>query len=65
MALQKRKHSQARRDKRRTHWKLSVAALTKCPQCSGALRPHCVCPHCGFYRGRHVIQIAKGEPAAS
>lgn len=65
MALQKRKHSQSRRDKRRTHWKLAVAALTKCPQCGATVRPHHICPHCGSYRGRQVIQIGKKEPAVS
>lgn len=61
MALPKRKHSQARRDKRRSHWTLSVTGLTRCPQCAQAIRPHHVCPHCGYYRGRQVIEVAKEE----
>ena len=67
MALPKRKHSKARRDKSRTHWKLTVASMTKCPQCAQPVRPHHACPHCGYYRGRQVLVIAqkksKGEPA--
>ena len=59
MPLPKRKHSQARRDKRRSHWKLPVASLTHCPQCAKAILPHQVCPYCGFYRGRQVLEIAK------
>lgn len=63
MALPKRKHSKARRDKSRTHWKLTMPALTKCPQCARIIRPHHVCPHCGYYRGRQAILIAE-KPAA-
>ena len=63
MALPKRKHSKARRDKSRTHWKLTVASTTKCPQCAQPVLPHRVCPHCGSYRGRQVLVIAKKKPA--
>ena len=58
MALPKRKHSKARRDKSRTHWKLSVPSITKCPQCAQPVLPHHVCTHCGYYRGRQVILVA-------
>lgn len=57
MALPKRKHSKARRDKSRTHWKLAVPHLTKCPQCARAILPHRVCPFCGHYRGRQVLAV--------
>ena len=57
MALPKRKHSKARRDKSRTHWKLAVASITKCAQCAKPVLPHHVCVHCGYYRGRQVIQV--------
>ena len=59
MALPKRKHSKARRDKSRTHWKLPAPSLTKCPQCAQPLIPHRVCAKCGFYRGRQVLVIAE------
>lgn len=65
MALPKRKHSQARRNKRRANWNITLTTLTRCPQCGGAVRPHRVCPHCGSYRGRQVVTVAKEEPAAS
>ncbi len=57
MALPKRKHSKARRDKSRTHWKIKVLSLTTCPQCAKAIIPHRVCPQCGYYRGRQVVLI--------
>ena len=63
MALPKRKHSKARRDKSRTHWKLAPASMTKCPQCARAVAPHRVCTRCGYYRGRQVIVIAEKKPS--
>jgi large subunit ribosomal protein L32 len=57
MALPKRKHSKARRDKSRTHWKFALPNLTKCPQCARSIQPHRVCPFCGQYRGRQVLVI--------
>lgn len=37
----KRKHSQARRDKRRSNvWKLEAPTLVKCPQCGELKVPH-------------------------
>lgn len=65
MALPKRKHSKARRDKSRTHWKLVMPTLTKCLQCAKPIAPHRVCPYCGYYRGRAVIQIAEKKPSGN
>lgn len=59
MALPKRKHSKARRDKSRTHWKLVLPSLTKCPQCAKPTLPHHACAHCGYYRGRQVIMVSE------
>ena len=64
MALPKRKHSKARRDKSRTHWKLGVPALTKCPQCARPIPPHRVCRFCGYYRGRQVIVVAEKKSSS-
>ena len=62
MALPKRKHGKARRDKSRTHWKLAVRSLSACPQCARPIVPHRVCPGCGYYRGRQVVVIAEKKP---
>ena len=63
MALPKRKHSKARRDKSRTHWKLTLPSMTKCSQCAQPILPHRVCPHCGYYRGRSVLAIKEKNPS--
>lgn len=58
MAVPKRKHSKARRDKRRSNvWKIQAPALMKCPQCGEFKLPHRVCKACGYYKGREVIKI--------
>ncbi len=64
MALPKRKHSKARRDKSRTHWKLPLLSTTRCTQCAKPVLPHHVCPHCGFYRGRQVIVLKEKKKKA-
>ncbi|MDX9929850.1 MAG: 50S ribosomal protein L32 [Bacteroidales bacterium] len=56
MAHPKRKHSKTRRDKRRTHYKAEVPTLGKCSNCNSAVLYHRVCPECGFYRGKLVIE---------
>lgn len=57
MAVPKRKHSKARRDKRRSSvWKIEAPALMKCPNCGDYKRAHRVCGSCGFYNGREVIK---------
>jgi large subunit ribosomal protein L32 len=52
----KRKHSKARRDRRRTPDALSLPAVSQCPSCGEVKQPHRACPSCGEYRGREVIQ---------
>ncbi|MBM3419726.1 MAG: 50S ribosomal protein L32 [Bacteroidetes bacterium] len=56
MAHPKRKHSKTRRDKRRTHYKAEVPTLGKCSNCSSAVLYHRVCPECGHYRGKLVVE---------
>ena len=57
MAVPKRKTSKARRDKRRSNvWKISAPALVKC-SCGEYKRPHRLCPACGRYDGREVVQV--------
>ena len=55
MPVPKKRVSRTRRDKRRTHKKLTPVNLVQCPQCSQFMMPHRICPGCGFYKGRSVI----------
>jgi large subunit ribosomal protein L32 len=55
--LPKKKHSRTRRDKRRTHDALESSNLVQCSNCGEMRLPHRVCPSCGFYKGREVIEV--------
>ncbi|MGH7166086.1 MAG: 50S ribosomal protein L32 [Nitrospiraceae bacterium] len=57
MANPKHKISRARRDKRRTHKKLTPPSLSVCPQCHEPKLPHYTCLHCGTYKGIAVIAV--------
>ena len=54
----KRRHSKARRDKRRANDHLKAPGLSTCPECKEPRLPHRVCPHCGYYRGRQVVEVS-------
>lgn len=57
MAVPKRKTSKSRRDKRRTHKKLSAPSLTRCSECGAAVLSHHLCPSCGSYKGEKRVTI--------
>ncbi len=58
MAVPKKKKSTARRDTRRSQWKLTAVQPIDCPQCTEAMMPHRICPKCGYYKGREVVQVS-------
>lgn len=53
----KRKHSSGRRDRRRAHDALTSSNLVVCSNCGEMRLPHRVCPNCGHFKGREVIEI--------
>lgn len=55
----KRKHSQGRRDRRRGQDTVKAANLVQCSNCGELRPPHTVCPSCGHYQGREVINLNK------
>ncbi len=55
MAVPKRKSSKARRDKRRTHYKLNLPGMSTCPKCGEVKLPHRVCKACGTYKDTDVL----------
>jgi len=57
----KRKHSKGKRDRRRSHDALSARNLVQCSNCGELRLPHRVCPNCGHYQGREVIELKKEE----
>ena len=65
MAVPKKRTSRARRDKRRATHKVSAPRLNECPRCHSPRLPHRVCPVCGTYAGREVIEHEIAEAAPS
>ncbi|MDR0420343.1 MAG: 50S ribosomal protein L32 [Prevotellaceae bacterium] len=55
MAHPKHRISKQRKNKRRTHYKAVAPTLANCSNCGTAVLYHRVCPECGFYRGRLII----------
>ena len=62
----KRRHSNTRTRKRRTHDVMRVMQTSACSHCASMgihtpVASHRVCPVCGYYDGRQVIQIKTKE----
>ncbi len=55
MPVPKRKTTRTKRDTRRATHSISAPAISSCPQCHQAKMPHRVCPECGYYDGKEVI----------
>jgi len=57
--LPKRKLSKGRRDRRRAQDALVALNLVQCSNCGEMRLPHTVCPSCGHYQKREVINLEK------
>jgi len=57
----KRRHSRQRGRKRRTHWKIAVPGMSPCSHCKQMIITHRVCPFCGFYKGKAVVEHEVAE----
>ena len=53
------KHTRSRRDKRRANWKGEAPVLSSCPDCGEPRQPHRVCPSCGTYNKRKVLEVVE------
>ncbi len=52
----KRRTKQSKRE-RASHFALKTYRLSVCSHCQRKIQPHNVCPHCGYYNGRPVLNI--------
>lgn len=57
MAHPKRRNSRSRGRKRRSHDALSPANLINCANCQEIVTPHTVCPNCGHYGKKPIIDM--------
>jgi len=61
MANPTHRHTRSRRDKRRANWRLNALNIVLCPECQEPRLPHRICPNCGSYRGRKIIEVIEKE----
>ena len=57
MAVPKKHTTKARRNRKRMHIFLKEPALTACSHCKEMILPHRVCPNCGYYKGKEVLNV--------
>jgi large subunit ribosomal protein L32 len=65
MAVPKQKQSHSRTNKRRSQHKAQAPTVNSCPQCHSPRLPHRVCPECGFYGGRRVVDAKPARETES
>ena len=59
MAVPKQKKGRgATHPRRSANMRIAMPAKSTCPQCGAVKLPHRVCPQCGYYRNKEVIQTA-------
>ena len=56
MAVPKRKQSNSRTGMRRSHHALKPKQLQPCPKCGTQTPSHVICPNCGHYHGRTMVE---------
>lgn len=57
MAVPKKKVSKQRKRKRRGAQKAEMPTVGRCPNCGDPRIPHRVCPSCGMYGDRQVLEV--------
>ncbi len=58
-----RKVSKTRKRMRRSHNAIDVPGMIKCPNCGEMIKAHRVCPKCGSYKGKTVVDMTEKEEA--
>lgn len=53
----KKRHTKSSRNQRRMHIFLKSPQVSICKKCGQAVKPHTVCPACGYYQGREIINV--------
>lgn len=59
MAVPRNRHSNSRKNNKRSHHAKKPVALANCSSCGQWCKPHCICPHCGQYKGKTVVQLSE------
>lgn len=56
MSVPKKRKTNARTKRGRSHDALKTKVLAKCKKCGQPTMPHQVCPACGSYKGKEVVK---------
>ncbi|MBX7259821.1 MAG: 50S ribosomal protein L32 [Candidatus Hydrogenedentes bacterium] len=59
MPVPKRRTGKTGKRTRRSHHALAKKIFSDCPSCGEPIMPHRVCPKCGHYRERLVVNADK------
>ncbi len=56
MPVPKRKTGRSVTHSRRSSHKIEAPSRSVCPQCHQPKLPHRVCPDCGYYDGKEIVE---------
>jgi len=56
VAVPKRRKTRSKMRMRRSHWRAEAPTYSSCPHCRQPKLPHRICPNCGYYAGRQVVE---------
>ncbi|MDI6778519.1 MAG: 50S ribosomal protein L32 [Patescibacteria group bacterium] len=59
MSVPKQRHTKGRRNRRRANIKIVSKKFVSCSHCSKEIMKHKICPYCGYYKGKEVIDTTK------
>ncbi len=60
----KKRTSSTKKNMRRSHHALKVTQTVVCPKCKADILPHRVCPKCGYYKTKEVVNKKKKSASA-
>ncbi len=59
MAEPKKRMTSTRTGNRQSHDRLKTTGLIICSKCKSRIKPHRVCPNCGYYKGKKTVMDKK------
>ncbi|MCE5319141.1 MAG: 50S ribosomal protein L32 [Parachlamydia sp.] len=60
MAVPRNRHSNARKNSKRSHHAKKPKQISKCGNCGSPRLPHTLCQSCGAYGNRIMVEAEKG-----
>lgn len=57
MSVPKKRKTSSSTRQQRSHHSLKKKTLGVCPKCSQAIKPHCACSFCGYYKNKIVLKV--------